>query len=173
MKNLIYKKGSYTEWLLPEKLYHGTTDRYIDDILEEGLKISHEKKNSALSLPLIYMTSSIEMAKNFAESVTHRKGGNPIILEIESEKLESDCIGFDWNISLRLSSQCVTYQKNILVTNIITDLKNIKQAQMLFEEPENLKIPVVWNLKESQTISHLEKIGCLFSSINKLKIKQK
>lgn len=159
MNQLIYKKGNYTEWLLPEKLYHGTTDNYIESILQQGLKINSENKNSALSLPMIYLTTSLEMAKSFAESVSYRRGGNPIILEIKSDNLESDSIGFDWNISLRLASQCMTYQKNIEIDKIIKNLIHIDQAKMLFDEPKDLTIPVVWNLKEERTKNHLKEIG--------------
>ena len=62
MTKLIHSKGTFNEWLLPEKLYHGTSDIYLDSILKEGLKINHEDKNSMLSLPLIYLTTSLEMA---------------------------------------------------------------------------------------------------------------
>lgn len=159
MSKLINKQGTYKQWLLPEKLYHGTSDIYLEDILKNGLMINHEKKNSALSLPYIYLTSSIEMAKGFAQSVAYKKSGNPIIVEIESEKLEADEIGFDVNISLRLCSQCITYNKKIDIKNIIMNVDGILPALMIFNEPEQLKVPVVWNMNEERTIQHLEKIG--------------
>ena len=89
MTNLIHSKGIFNEWLLPEKLYHGTSDIYLDSILKEGLKINHEDKNSMLSLPLIYLTTSLEMASDFAKSVSHRKKGNPIVIEINSKYLSA------------------------------------------------------------------------------------
>lgn len=160
MINLINKKGNYNNWLLPDKLYHGTTDIYLESILKEGLKINHKEKNSVASMPLIYLTTSIEMAKSFGNSVAYRKKGNPIILEINSDLLEADLIGFDWNISLELSSQCITYNKEkIEVQKIITDLNNIKEAKMIFNEPQDLTTPVMWNLNEERAIKHLELIG--------------
>ncbi len=159
MTKLIHSKGTFNEWLLPEKLYHGTSDIYLDSILKEGLKINHEDKNSMLSLPLIYLTTSLEMASDFAKSVSHRKKGNPIVIEINSKILEADSIGFDWNISLKLCSQCITYQKSIEVNSIVKNIESIKNAKMIFDEPENLNIPVVWNMLEESTWLHLEKIG--------------
>ncbi len=122
-------------------------------------KINHEDKNSMLSLPLIYLTTSLEMASDFAKSVSHRKKGNPIVIEINSKILEADSIGFDWNISLKLCSQCITYQKSIEVNSIVKNIESIKNAKMIFDEPENLNIPVVWNMLEESTWLHLEKIG--------------
>lgn len=159
MNNLIYKKSNFNEWLLPEKVYHGTTDKYVESILKEGLKINHEEKNSALSLPLIYLTTSIEMAKDFAKSVSFKKQGNPIILEIDSESLVADSMCFDLNISLRLCSQCITYQENIKTFKVIKDLDYILPGKMIFNDPLELTTPVVWNLKEKRTIEHLKLIG--------------
>lgn len=172
MTNLIHKVGVYNEWLLPEKLYHGTSDIYLDSILKEGLKINHENKNSMLSLSFIYLTTSLEMAADFSKSVSHRQKGNPIIVEIDPQSLEADLIGFDLNISLMLCSQCITYQNNITIKNIIKDISSIEHGKMIFDNPENLNIPIVWNMKESRTLSHLEKIGYKSNSeIQRKKIK--
>lgn len=159
MSKMIHIKGIYSEWLMPEKLYHGTTDVYLENLMLEGLKINNDNKNSALSRPFVYLTSSIEMAKSFAQSVAFRKGGSPIILEVDSTTLEADYIGFDLNISLRLCTQCMTYQKRIPINNVIKELENIGEAKMLFNEPEDLNIPVVWKLNEQRTREHLKRIG--------------
>lgn len=167
MNTLIYKKGNFNEWLLPNKVYHGTTDKYLNSILKDGLKINHEAKNSALSMPLIYLTTSIEMAKDFAKSVSFKKQGNPIILEIDSESLLADSIGFDLNISLRLCSQCITYQDNIKIEKVIIELNDILPCKMIFNEPQDLNTPVVWNIKEVRTREYLKSIGYELNSTNK------
>lgn len=159
MSKLIHKKGNDNEWLLPEKLYHGTTDNCLESILLSGLKINEKERNSLLSLPMVYLTTSIEMAKGFANSVAFKKGGNPIIIEIDSERLDADLIRFDWNISLLLSSQCIAYSGNIKIKEVITHLDNIKTCQMIFKEPEDINIPVVWDLKNKNTLPHIEKFG--------------
>lgn len=169
MTNLIHKKGSFNEYLLPEKVYHGTCDTYLDSIVKHGLKINNEQKNSALSLPYIYLTTSIEMANDFAKSVSFKKGGKPIVLEIETQSLSADSIGFDYNISLLLCSQCITYQQSINVFNVITNLDQILLGKMLFNEPNELNTPVVWNLKEPRTIQHLQNIGYQNDSKNHMK----
>ena len=97
--------------------------------------------------------------------------GNPIVIEINSKILEADSIGFDWNISLKLCSQCITYQKNIEVNSILKNIESIKNAKMIFDEPENLNTPVVWNMLEERTWSHLEKIGYQYTPNKVKKIK--
>ena len=159
MSKLIHMKGKYSEWLLPQKLYHGTTDVYLDGLLSEGLKINNENKNSALSMRFIYLTSSIELAKSFANSVAFKKGGKSIILEIDATTIDPDYINFDLNISLRLCTQCMTYEKSIPISKILENLDNIGQATMLFNEPEHLNVPVIWNLSEERTKEHLNHIG--------------
>lgn len=173
MSELINKQGRFNEYLLPEKVYHGTSDNYLDNILKQGIRINNEQKNSALSLPYVYLTTSIEMANDFAKSVSFKKGGKPVVLEIDTNTLLADSIGFDYNISLLLCSQCITYQDNIKQFNVIKNLENLLPGKMLFNEPHELNIPVVWNLKEPRTIEHLKNIGYTFDKHNEIKVENK
>lgn len=83
-------------------------------------------------MPAIYLTTSIEMAKHFAEVISNRKKSNPIILEIDSNDLNPDLIGFDLNMSLRHCSQFITYQEKIKNFKVIKDLDKIKESKMIF-----------------------------------------
>lgn len=157
--NLIKKEGNFCRWIMPEVLYHGTTDFYLESINKEGLLIKSEQKNSALSSPSIYLTTSIEMAKHFAEVVSNRKKSNPIILEINSDELNPDLIGFDLNMSLRHCSQFITYQEKINNFKIIKDLKDIKESKMIFDEPKDLNIPIVWDINEQRILNFLMENG--------------
>ena len=157
--NLIKKEGRFSSWVLPNVLYHGTTDFYLESINKEGLSIKSEQKNSALSSPSIYLTTSIEMAKHFAEVVSNRKKSNPIILEINSDELNPDLIGFDLNMSLRNCSQFITYQEKINNFKIIKELKDIKESKMIFDEPKDLSIPMVWNINEQRILNFLMENG--------------
>ncbi len=157
--NLIKKEGNFCRWIMPEVLYHGTTDFYLESINKEGLSIKSEQKNSALSSPSIYLTTSIEMAKHFAEVVSNRKKSNPIILEINSDELNPDLIGFDLNMSLRHCSQFITYQEKINNFKIIKDLKDIKESKMIFDEPKDLNIPIVWDINEQRILNFLMENG--------------
>ena len=157
--NLIKKEGKFSNWVLPNFLYHGTSESYLNSIIEEGLSIKSEQKNSALSSPAIYLTTSIEMAKHFAEVVSNRKKSNPIILEINSDELNPDLIGFDLNMSLRNCSQFITYQEKINNFKIIKDLKDIKESKMIFDEPKDLSIPMVWNINEQRILNFLIENG--------------
>ena len=42
---------------------------------------------------------------------------------------------------------------------------------MIFEEPDNLMIPVVWNLHETKTLAHLESIGYILPFTNPMRKK--
>lgn len=156
---MLQHKYEGKEWLSPDKLYHGTSDIYLDSILTEGLMFKPDQKNSSISSDFVYLTSSLEMAKSFGNSVSYRKGGKAIVLEVESKNLEAKLIDFDLNICLRFCSECIVYQGTIKKFNVIKDLSCIGDCFMLFNEPEDLNTPVVWDLSQSRAKEHLKRIG--------------
>lgn len=156
---LIKREGNFCKWIMPDVLYHGTTDYYLESIKKEGLVIKSEQKNSALSIPAIYLTTSIEMAKHFAEVISNRKKTNPIILEIDSNELNPDLIGFDLNMSLRYCSQFITYQEKIENFKVIKNLEKIKESKMIFDEPKELSVPMVWDINDKRVFELLIEKG--------------
>ena len=65
-------------------LYHGTSDLYLDDILEHGLKCRGKKKSNWKGHPSapdrVYLTSAY--AVHFAQAACER-GGKPLLLQVE------------------------------------------------------------------------------------------
>lgn len=156
---LIKKEGNFCKWIMPDVLYHGTTYYYLESINKEGLVVKSEQKNSALSIPAIYLTTSIEMAKHFAEVISNRKKSKPVILEVNSNELNPDLIGFDLNMSLKHCSQFITYQEKINNFKIIRNLEKIKESKMIFDEPKDLNIPMVWDINEKRILDFLMENG--------------
>jgi len=68
----------------PNKLYHGTSERFLDSILKSGI----EKRNRQH----VHLSSDIETAFKVGQ-----RHGKPVILEIETEKMNMD--GFKFYLS--------------------------------------------------------------------------
>jgi len=66
----------------PEKLYHGTSSRFLDSIKKEGLK--------PMSRQYVHLSEDLETAKN----VGKRHGGELKILEIDTQKMLQDNMKF-------------------------------------------------------------------------------
>lgn len=66
-----------------ETLYHGTTKKALDKIMDEGLKPRNRKK--------VHLSSNIEEA----EKVGRRRTDNPIILKVDVEGARRDGIDFE------------------------------------------------------------------------------
>jgi len=63
-------------------LYHGTSSKFITDILRDGLK--------SMNRQYVHLSDKISTAKQVGE----RHGGNLIVLEINVEKMIKDNIKF-------------------------------------------------------------------------------
>ena len=66
----------------PEVLYHGTVDRFLDSIKENGL-IKGKRQ-------YIHLSKDVETAR----AVGSRRRGNPVILEVNSKMMKSDGFKF-------------------------------------------------------------------------------
>ena len=66
----------------PDILYHGTSSRFLDSILSEGIKSG--------SRIYVHLSKNIETAIN----VGKRHGGKTVVLEVESGKMYKDGIKF-------------------------------------------------------------------------------
>jgi len=67
-----------------EKLYHGTSDLYYQDILDNGIKA-----------PSYWGTP--EVAEYYSEVVTEEVGGNPVIIEVSLSRFNQDLLEPDYN----------------------------------------------------------------------------
>lgn len=65
----------------PEFLYHGTADRFIKDIMAEGLK--------PMSRLYVHLSKDIETAEKVG-----KRHGNPVILRVHSGKMVQDGVKF-------------------------------------------------------------------------------
>ncbi len=65
----------------PDKLYHGTSEKFLDSILKSGL----EKRNRQH----VHLSSDIETAMKVGQ-----RNGKPVILEIQTKKMNKDGLKF-------------------------------------------------------------------------------
>ncbi len=65
----------------PKKLYHGTAEKFYDEIIKKG--ILKQTRNH------VHLSTDIETA-----TIVGKRHGNPIILEINSKKMYEDGIDF-------------------------------------------------------------------------------
>ena len=87
-------------------LYHGTTDKAINDILKEGLKpaIKTGKSPGIAELPKeVFLTEDIEAAKGYAARAAVKLGGEPRIVEVRIpiEELKGKTFGTLGEISVK------------------------------------------------------------------------
>jgi len=75
---------NYKSLIPPETLYHGTSERFLESILKSGI----EKRNRQH----VHLSSEIETALKVGQ-----RHGKPVILEIETEKMNMD--GFKFYLS--------------------------------------------------------------------------
>lgn len=162
--------GKFNKWILPEKLYHGTSSIFIQSLKKNGLTVN-QKRNSILSDEFsIYLTTSLSMAKSYAKTAT-KNGGNPIILEVNANNLKADNISFDYNLSRILTSEAIKYSETIKEFKIIKNLDYIKDELMNLNDPVDFNQLVVWDLTQKNVydyIKNLKQIKNLNFKINKL-----
>ena len=65
----------------PELLYHGTADRFLDNIMTEGLK--------PMSRLYVHLSKDIETAKKVG-----KRHGNPVVLKVYSRQMNRDGVEF-------------------------------------------------------------------------------
>ena len=73
----------------PDRWYHGTTDRFLDDILANGIDPAKGKNGKT------HLTLQKKLAQFAAARSVSRWGGNPIILVLSVTDLPGDLIGSD------------------------------------------------------------------------------
>lgn len=80
--------------------YHGTTDKFVDDIVKKGLIPSSKSSNyQGINKPLDYVSASTtkDFATSFANRASINKGGKPVVLGINIPKSELSNFGVDLN----------------------------------------------------------------------------
>lgn len=65
----------------PELLYHGTADRFLDNIMTEGLK--------PMSRLYVHLSKDVETAKKVG-----KRHGNPVVLKVYSRQMNRDGVEF-------------------------------------------------------------------------------
>lgn len=86
---------------LPESVFHGTSSQFLDDILKRG--IIPKKENSVFKVEhdyYIFLTTSFKSAEFYAKMSVSRDFNiktNPVIVEIDSSKIDKDKILFDYD----------------------------------------------------------------------------
>jgi hypothetical protein len=81
--------------------YHGTTDAFLDSILEHGLdtygkgadRAGHGLGNPVRGNPENHVTKNINLARSIAKKMSEIYGGNPIILELDFTGTNIELIG--------------------------------------------------------------------------------
>ena len=79
-------------------LYHGTTSLFLESILHKGLRPI--KDNSIYDVPtdgFVFLTSDYSIAEDYASDHSRMLGGQMIILEIDSDKIDHDKIVLDYD----------------------------------------------------------------------------
>lgn len=79
-------------------LYHGTTSLYLDSILHKGLRSI--KNNSVYDVPtdgFVFLTSDYSIAEDYAYDHSRILGGQMVILEIDSDKIDHNKIVLDYD----------------------------------------------------------------------------
>jgi hypothetical protein len=87
---------------LPDKIYHGTTSQYIENILKEGLKTNSDKSVWRVkNKKYIFFTTSFKSAEFYSNMSANLRQDNgfhdQIILEINSDRIDKDKIVFDFD----------------------------------------------------------------------------
>jgi hypothetical protein len=85
---------------LPKIIYHGTCSYYLQNILKIGLKNNNDKSNFQnvyRQNKYVFLTSNFETAKFYAENSANKTNSFPIILAIDSSKLDINLISFDYD----------------------------------------------------------------------------
>jgi len=96
-----YGKNFNKQIKLPDKIYHGTSSQFIEDILKKGLE--PKKENTVFSVKhnkYVYFTTSFKTAERYAKMSTARDFNlktTQVILEIDSNRIDKDKIIFDFD----------------------------------------------------------------------------
>ncbi len=77
---------------LPNRVYHGTSTKFLNLILKEGLLPSKYsqcwKEDKEQKSPMVYLTDSVYAAERFAIEASRRIGGEPIVIEVNIMRLK-------------------------------------------------------------------------------------
>mgnify|MGYP003548488218 FL=1 len=79
-------------------LYHGTTSLFLESILHKGLRPI--KDNSIYDVPtdgFVFLTSDYSIAEDYASDHSRMLGGQMVILEIDSDKIDHNKIVLDYD----------------------------------------------------------------------------
>lgn len=79
-------------------LYHGTTTKYLPSILKKGIrKIQDNSIFHASNEGFVFLTSDYNIAEDYATSYAVQKGGQMVVIEINSNLIDKDKIVLDYD----------------------------------------------------------------------------
>lgn len=97
-----YNKSSYIQKdeiknIIPDIAYHGTTTKYLDNILKFGIRPNESKTNykGVQHENLIFFSTRIEEAMSHAVNASDKKGGYPVIIEFRISDKDLIIADFD------------------------------------------------------------------------------
>jgi len=85
----LLKKRSLPITNIPDILFHGTTTKFFNSIIDEGLLISEAGKCGRDKEKGIWLTDSLYAAEGFALNATDKYAGEPMILLIDISELKN------------------------------------------------------------------------------------
>jgi hypothetical protein len=85
----LLKKRSLPTTNIPDILFHGTTTKFFNSIINEGLLISEAGKCGRDKEKGIWLTDSLYAAEGFALNATDKYAGEPMILLIDISELKN------------------------------------------------------------------------------------
>lgn len=98
-KNLFQNRKEANTDVTPE-LYHGTTTKYIYDILTKGLR--QIQQNSAFKVAntgYVYLTSVFQTACDYAEMYASYKGGEECVIVVDTNKINHNNLVLDFDVA--------------------------------------------------------------------------
>lgn len=100
LRNGGYENKNKNNSNIAPKLYHGTTTKYLASIMDNGLQRKMEKSIFGIETGnYVFLTSILESAYGYASMYSGKIGGEPCVIEIDSEKLNKNNIVLDFDIS--------------------------------------------------------------------------
>lgn len=79
-------------------LYHGTTTKYLPSILKKGIrKIQDNSIFHASNEGFVFLTSDYNIAEDYATSYAVQKGGQMVVIEINSNLIDKNKIVLDYD----------------------------------------------------------------------------